>query len=177
MSVAKKKDHSMKLVEESDSNSKRPREVIGERRSKELVIAFAGPIGSGIRSVKEKFYELLSVSGYQVQQIKISEYLEKCLINGLVNAPIDKNSDKADRYIRLQDAGNALREIQSDILAEYSIEQIAEIRTEEINSEIENITDYVPVRTAYLIDQLKHQDEVTLLRAVYGNLFYLFGVL
>ncbi len=89
MSVAKKKNHSMKLVEESDSNSKRPREVIGERRSKELVIAFAGPIGSGIRSVKEKFYELLSVSGYQVQQIKISEYLEKCLKKGLVNC---KNS-------------------------------------------------------------------------------------
>ena len=177
MSVAKKKDHSMKLVGESDSNNKRPSEVIGERRSKELVIAFAGPIGSGIRSVKEKFSELLSVSGYQVQHIKISEYLEKCLIKGLVNASIEINSDKADRYIRLQDAGNALREIQSDILAEYSIEQIAEIRTKEINSEIENITDYVPVRTAYLIDQLKHQDEVTLLRAVYGNLFYLFGVL
>lgn len=177
MSVAEKKVRPMALIKESDSSSKRPRDVIAERKSKELVIAFAGPIGSGIRAVKEKYSELLSAAGYQVRHIKISEYLEECLTKGLLKVLPENLSDKAERYIKLQDAGNELRQIQSDILAEYAIKKIAEIRTSEISPKIEEVTDYVPVRTAYLIDQLKHQDEVTLLRAVYGNLFYQFGVL
>lgn len=176
MSVTQKKIHSIELVSRSDG--KRPSEAIAERKSKELVIAFAGPIGCGIRAVKERFSEQLTVSGYDVREIKISDYLEECIAQGLVvKAPAVKQMDKAERYIQLQDAGNDLRIAQSDILAEYAIKRIAEIRTKEIKNEIEEVTDYVPVRTAYLIDQLKHQDEVSLLRAVYGNLFYLFGVL
>lgn len=177
MSVVKKKTPSIEVVSQSNSRKKRPRDAIVERRSKELVIAFAGPIGSGIRTVKEQFSELLSTSGYEVRQIKISEYIENCLTKRLITLSAEQNSDMAGRYIRLQDAGNKLRNIQSDILAEYTIQQIAEIRAEKIDPELENTTDYIPVRTAYLIDQLKHQDEVTLLRAVYGNLFYLFGIL
>jgi Deoxycytidylate deaminase len=177
MSAIKKSVIPMKLVEDTEKAVKRPRDAIAERRSKELVIAFAGPIGCGINAVKEQFLELLETSGYEVHPIKISAYIKECLKKGIVKATIANSSDRADRYIILQDAGNDLRKIQSDILAEYAIQKIAEIRTAQIEPEIENLTDYVPVRTAYLIDQLKHQDEVSLLRAVYGNLFYLFGVL
>ncbi len=157
---------------------KRPSEAISERKSKELVIAFAGPIGCGIKAVKERLIEQLKASGYSVKEIKISEYLEECVIQGLIpNTEAIKQTNKADRYIQLQDAGNSLRISQSDILAEYAIKRIAETRTKEIKDETESVTDYIPIRTAYIIDQLKHQDEVSLLRAVYGNLFYLFGVL
>jgi deoxycytidylate deaminase len=168
---------SVTLVKKSDCTTKRPRDTIAERQSQELVIAFAGPIGSGIRAVKDIFSELLTASGYKVHHIKISEYLEECLSKGLIQESIKKSSDSADRYIRLQDAGNDLRKIQSDILSEYAIQKIAEIRTGQIDPKIDDVTDYIPVRAAYLIDQLKHQDEVTLLRAVYGNLFYQFGIL
>jgi len=178
MSVIEKKVRVVEVASKAVGKSKRPSEAIAERKSKELVIAFSGPIGCGIRAVKERFSEQLKASGYDVQEIKISDYLDECMSQGLVAAvPSDKPMDKADRYLRLQDVGNELRKAQSDILSEYAIKRIAEIRTKGIEDEIQAVTDYVPVRTAYLIDQLKHQDEVSLLRAVYGNLFYMFGVL
>ncbi|MFA5913083.1 MAG: anti-phage dCTP deaminase [Burkholderiales bacterium] len=177
MSAVEKNVHPVKIVSKNDVRGKRPSEAIAARRSKELVIAFAGPIGSGIRAVKDRFSQLLSDAGYDVRQIKISEYLEKCIAQDLVQKGRPRPSDKADRYIQLQEAGNELRKAQTDILAEYAISRIAEVRTEEIKEEIKDVTDHIPRRTAYLIDQLKHQDEVSLLRALYGNLFYLFGVL
>lgn len=159
-----------------DTTIRRPSETIAERRSKELVIGFAGPIGCGIKHVKEKFAELLADAGYKVYHIKISDYLKDCLDQKLVTVSHQETTDKADRYIRLQEAGNEMRRTQGDILSEYAIKKIAEIRAADIE-ESKKIVDQTPERTAYLIDQIKHQDEVSLLRAVYGNLFYLFGVL
>jgi deoxycytidylate deaminase len=165
------------LVSDQDNVSKRPKDVIDERKSKELVIAFSGPIGCGISYVKEKVKEQLVSAGYVVHIIKISDYLKECINEGLVRGVPNQILSGADRYIQMQDAGNYLRSIQNDFLAEYSIKRIAEIRTANIPPNIEQVIDYVPSRTAYLIDQLKHPSEVQLLRAVYGNLFYLFGVL
>lgn len=164
-------------IESGDVFRKRPSEAIAERKSQELVIAFAGPIGSGIQAVKERVDATLSVSGYQVHHIKISDYLKECITTKLIPVTGEPADTRAERYIQMQDAGNALRSIQTDILAEYAIRRVAEIRTEKIQMETGDVTDFLPERTAYLIDQLKHPDEVALLRAVYGNLFYLFGVL
>lgn len=160
-----------------DASVKRPSDAIAERKSKELVIAFAGPIGCGIKAVKERLEGILSSSGYKVHHIKLSDYLKEVGSKGVV-AINGKLAEKgADRYIQMQDVGNTLRRVQPDILAEYSIRKIAEIRTTELGGESESVAEIVPERTAYIIDQLKHPEEVVLLRAVYGNLFYLFGVL
>ncbi|WP_211163277.1 anti-phage dCTP deaminase [Aromatoleum diolicum] len=167
-----------KLIAISDGSEapvRKPSEIISERRSKELIIAFAGPIGSGINSVKTSLETILSNAGYDVKNIKISDYIRDCISGGLLRKA-EIHTAGAERYIQLQDAGNELRKIQSDFLAEHAIRRIAEIRTERIGSTVADTIDAVPDRTAYIIDQLKHHEEVALLRAVYGNLFYLFGV-
>ena len=77
----------------------------------------------------------------------------------------------------LQDVGNKLRErFAVDILAERSISDIAIHRTAAAG-ESTPVEEIVPKRVAYLIDQLKHPDEVALLRRVSGNLFFPVGVL
>lgn len=162
---------------DKENFGKRSSEAISERKSKELVIAFAGPIGCGINAVKEALAGILSSSGYTVHHIKLSDYLKESVLNGTVKITGDLAENGASRYIQMQNVGNALRREQPDILAEHSIQKIAEIRTAEHGTNIENVTDIVPGRTVYIIDQLKHPEEVTLLRVVYGNLFYLFGVL
>jgi deoxycytidylate deaminase len=157
----------------------KPSDAIKDRESKELVLAFAGPIGSGTAGVRERLENILQNAGYAVHVIKISSYLKKALTENLVG---NRNNDNnifetgVERYKQMQDVGNDLRKKQSDILAEYAIKTIAEIRTKNI-AEDEEIESYNPPRTAYLIDQLKHPDEVSLLRTVYGNLFFQFGVL
>jgi len=176
MAEAKQKLHSVDAGEGVEAKVDRPSEAIASRKSRELVIAFAGPIGCGINTAKEHVTDVLKNSGYVVHEIKISEYLVECLKNKVVASSGEIYTSGFERYIQMQDTGNFLRNVQSDILAEYAIKKIAEIRTADIPGEID-VTEYVPDRVAYLVDQLKHPDEVALLRAVYGNLFYLFGVL
>lgn len=158
--------------------NKRPLDQFKNRQSDELVIAFSGPIGCGIRPTIEEFDYVLKEAGYQVVRIKISEFIEDAINRGVVALEKTYGAGRAERYDRLQTAGNTLRAKYKagDILAEYAVKKIAEIRTAEIPQEVE-LEDHIPPRRAYLVDQLKHPAEVSLLRAVYRNLFYLVGVL
>jgi deoxycytidylate deaminase len=154
-----------------------PRDHISERESKELVIALAGPIGSGTDAVRERLTLQLQGAGYTTHVIKISDYLKEAVKDSLVDIDDMEPRDSGfQRYIQMQDAGNELRKTQSDILAEYVVKNIAEIRTADIPEDTD-IHDHTPNRDAFIIDQLKHPDEVRLLRTVYRNIFYLFGVL
>lgn len=150
---------------------------IQERRSRELVIGLCGAIGSGVKALKETLIHSLESSGYEVEHIRISDIIAKktnTFISSLVGA---------NRYITLQDLGDQLRsKHRTSILAACAIEEIALARAvfcaDEANSEE---TDGSVVKTtkkiAYVIDQLKHPDEVKLLRSVYPRNFYLLGLI
>jgi len=85
------------------------------------------------------------------------------------------------RISSYQDLGNDLREVLGeDLGAQIALRAIALDRLTSAESaegkelDPERIT---PKRVAYIIDQLKNPKEVQLLRDVYGNLFFLVGVL
>lgn len=154
-----------------------PREQMKGRESKELVIAFSGPIGSGVGNVKNSLSNILKGAGYVVEVIKVSEYLKSVLEDNKLEIEYDEIYESgAERYFQMQDAGNKLRESHPDILAEYAIQKILHTRTGKL-PEDQSVLRELPPRTVYIIDQLKHPNEVSLLRTVYGNLFYLIGVL
>ncbi|WP_096671413.1 anti-phage dCTP deaminase [Polaromonas sp. AET17H-212] len=143
------------------------------RRSDELVIALAGPIGCGLSGVAEALEERLRERGYvDVVRIKLSKFIEEALSTELVSKPqLDPTkSARYNRYRLLQEAGKALRQGTSNpaILAEFAAKAIALDRGKRGTE--------VPGRVAYLIEQVKRPEEVTLLRALYRNLFYLAGV-
>lgn len=155
-------------------------EKFDSRRSNELIIALAGPIGCGISSVAKEISDLLRSRGYiDVVHIKLSQFLEEGLDKGLINEPKLDGSARFRRYRRLQEAGKKLREAtkNSSILAEYATKEITLDRRRRIrNAPGEDKTSAVPGKIAYLIDQVKRPEEVILLRAIYRNLFYLVGV-
>ncbi|WP_262984517.1 anti-phage dCTP deaminase [Variovorax beijingensis] len=153
------------------------------RKSLELVIAFAGPIGCGIQSVVEMSTTRLRERGYEVVHVKLSDFLEEAVKQGFVDEwqPPAGSSTRLTRYRRLQEAGKELRgkTMNPAILAEYAIRQLSIDRRKRFSDEggsIDSTSPIVPQRVAYLIDQVKRPEEVTLLRVVYGNLFYLAGV-
>lgn len=154
------------------------------RRSQELVIAFAGPIGCGIASVIESMAERLRERGYtEVVHIKLSKFLESAIANDLVPEwePELGSSTRRARYRRLQEAGKLLRKRTGNpaILAEYAAKEIALDRGQralKAGQAPEDGETIVPGRVAYLIDQVKRPEEVALLRTVYRNLFFLAGV-
>lgn len=153
------------------------------RSTKELVIAFAGPIGCGIGSVIESTKQQLLDRGYEdVVVVKLSDFLAEAATQRLVVQPIPEPASSArfNRYRGLQEIGRSLRSRTNNmaILAEYAMQKIAVdrgVRTAESTGS-EQDGPVVPKRVAYLIDQVKRPEEVALLRAVYRNAFYLIGV-
>lgn len=166
-------------------------EVVKKRQTEELVLAFCGPIGSGTTAVAEEVAKIIKEYGYSVNEIKVSELIsshlgrvdlelkEDPLLESVSwDVPIDE-MNQADRIAVLQSGGNLLRKrVSNDVLAQLAIKKIAIERGEKQEEEGEG---HVPKREsrrfASILDSLKHPDEVRLLRAVYGNMFYLFGVL
>lgn len=163
-------------------NSKGLAEKFDARRSQELVIALAGPIGCGISGVADALEERLKERGYlEVIRIKLSDFLEAAVTDKLVAAPrYDENrSDRYNRFRRLQEVGKELRKKTGNpaVLAEFAARQISLDRIKRKGKEHDPADGpIVPSRTAYIIDQVKRPEEVTLLRALYRNLFYLAGV-
>lgn len=174
------KSRPLELVNtESSSSDDRTSERLKKRESKELVIAFSGAVGCGLQKAVETTKEVLLTEGYEIEEIKVSDLIIDAMKkNG--NPVISDSRDKKARIINLQDAGNELRnKLNNEILAELVVTEISVSRKEE---EIEKTgegasTEYTPPKIAYLINQLKHPDEVELLKTVYGDLFYLIGVL
>ncbi|MCU7838658.1 MAG: deoxycytidylate deaminase [Candidatus Thiodiazotropha sp. (ex Troendleina suluensis)] len=203
---------SLKTVSASDkksdstSTSRKIQDKIQQRQSQEIVIAFSGPVGSGIKSVIEHFEACIKKVGYTAVKIKLSDKIKDAYKILSIDKPDEINErirninldtlSGYERYDKLQDIGNFLRsQYESDILAQYAITDIILHRAEQAKKEYNelvkskeidpNETDlatftieqFVPSKTVYLIDQLKNPAEVDLLKDVYGDLYYLIGVL
>jgi len=174
---------------------------IDKRQSKELVIAFSGALGSGIPSTITHFSSKIELAGYKVVPIKISDGIKDAFAavkkNKNTTLPVNIRSintndlEGASRYEKLQDLGNYFRgKFEHNILAQYAIRQIAYHRIKEASVSQTKETDptllnidpidyavnyFIPSKTVYLVDQLKHHSEVELLRDTYGDIFYLLG--
>ena len=155
-------------------------ERIQSRKSEELVVAFAGAVGCNlsevIRSVKTHFEEY----GYLAKVVKVSDLIREHFSENPAELPAKylscdlANLTGLDRYTALQDLGDELRSTYgTKALAALSMLTISTSR----EMEIEARGDDKPPRAVYLVDQLKNPAEVELLKLVYGNLFYLVGVL
>src|SRR5690606_37017382 len=96
-------------------------------------------------------------------------------------APQDSVSKSMARYRTLQDLGSQLRAAKGeDVLAQLAVRHISIDRNKKDKSkggDPASVESVVPDRVVYLIDQLKNPAEVSLLRAVYRENFYLIGVL
>lgn len=159
-----------------------PIETIKKRQAKELVIAFCGPAGSGNSTVAAKLEEVLKEEfGYEVVKIKASAFIKQNAekIEKKYDPELFKNN--FEKIKAFQDWGNELRKrFKNDILAQLTIKEIAVDRQKRdaiIEAAAGDEVKRKTARVAYLIDSLKHPEEVNLLRALYGNMFYLFGVL
>ncbi len=157
---------------------KSPRDLILGRRTDELVLAFCGPLGSGVSTIARKVEQILETYNYKTKYIRISEYIEKLLPEGT----IPELALPVDRIEKLQDEGDNLREkYGNDILAQFAISEIAYDRrlkgTKEKNSPPPPPPPVESRRVATIIDGLKHPEEVKLLKLVYQSMFFLFGVL
>jgi len=127
----------------------------GEFEGSEIIIGVVSAVGTEVTRVITPLIDRLSGFGYEVKEIKVSS-----LLSG------DATTNEYERIKLLMEKGDQLRKTTKNnaILAYGSAKLIKEVRTGDNK------------KKAYIINSLKHPDEVETLRKIYGQGFYLFGI-
>lgn len=130
----------------------------------ELVVGLVGAVGTELGKIVELLKARLSTFGYSCSEIRISSEI----IPLLVKDGID-DTDEYTRINSLMTAGNEARRQSKDnsVLSLGAAAKIGEGRSTE-----------EPIRRkfAYIVNSLKHPEEVARLREIYTDGFYLIGV-
>lgn len=150
-------------------SSKSSLSEIKETYTQELVVALCGPIGSPIHRVADLLKETLEdVFSYECTIIKLSDFIKE-----------DKNSEPRNEFERIKsliDKGNELRKSYGlSYLAELAVEKISFDRNKN-HAEEDKKTRFESRRICYIIDSIKNQEELNILRQIYREMFYFIGV-
>lgn len=130
----------------------------------ELVIGIVQTVGTDSQPVLSYIKDALRPFGYKTETIKVSE-----MIISSFDTQDKQFENEYDRITYYMDLGNKVREMTNDGAV------LMEGVTAYIYSE-HHKDEYKPQRIAYIIDSLKHTDEVDFLRGVYGEGFHLIGI-
>ncbi|TDT82039.1 anti-phage dCTP deaminase [Pseudodesulfovibrio indicus] len=160
-----------------------------ERKTPELVFVFVEPIGGGaVQAVEELKRKLKSPRfDYKIHEISLSKELDvEAKAQGIPEPPLHEMLEnlhpnislEAKRINRLQQLGNTLRDRRgNDFLARVAINRIAEYRMKHGMEQAQGgVPVPKPLRVAHVIKSIKHKEELTLLKAVYGELLTLIAV-
>ena len=148
---------------EMNSTTAAPSGAVAENRP-ELVFALVGPAGVRLDELSRIIKEEVGTFGYTSVDIRLSALLTN------FSWEDQRGTSEFDRIRHLQDKGDGLRERLRDGAA-LARAGIAEIRTQRMK--ITGSPDRPAAAHAYIVRQLKHPDEVDLLRQVYGSCFLL----
>ncbi|MGT2467269.1 hypothetical protein ACVOMV_23720 [Mesorhizobium atlanticum] len=134
----------------------------------EIVIGLVAPIGTPLGPTVSELRGHFEAVGYQVRHIKVTD-IYKLLSQFIIpNDPLSEDT-KVSRYKTYIAYGNQLRREMDDnsILAALTIYRIAGSRIKNPQEDSERFS-----KVVYILDQFKRQEEVELLRAVYGRVFF-----
>ncbi len=131
----------------------------------ELVIGFVGPAGVNLRLLCDKSAESLRGFKYKPVEIRLSKLLERYTSWTL---PQSKSEDV--RIDHLQKVGHDFRSEHKNAAA-LVLAAVVAIREERMSKS--GSPDIPADGVAYLLNQLKHPNEVKLLRELYGSSFVL----
>lgn len=134
-----------------------------EYSDSEIIIGLVGAVGTNLDRIVDIIKDRLSIFNYNSETIHVSkEIIGKYL-------PVTTNCTEYDRVKLHMNSGNILRQrFSNEFISVAIIDYIHNLRKDKYGA--------TPTRTAYIVKSLKNKEEVSFLRSVYGNGFYLFGV-
>ena len=154
------------------------REVLEGLAANELIFAVVGPVGSGTSDIARKLKEMLLNREYEASILKARTVIEK-EADGL-RQQLSKGANKLQWTQALQDAGDELRRTHDDnaAVARGLAQLIRDTRAKKQGMSPEKGEAIVPdgTKRAYILDSIRHPDEIELLRRVYQEAFCLIGV-
>jgi len=136
----------------------------------EIVIGLVAPIGTDLDRVVSGIENCLRVYGYESTQIRLSKLLRGGTIDS--SGATEPSISGANYYEDKMDLGDQLRARfkSGDAVAALTIANIVGSRLSSTKSHSQRR------RHAWILRSLKHEEEVKLLRTVYGSRFMLVGV-
>ena len=144
----------------------------------ELVFGVVGPAGAGISEIAGALLELLQQRHFNTTILKARDHISAWSVrNGHGGLP---DSPDFDQSSWLQDRGDQMRETSADnaAVARHLVIGIREARATQQGLD-PNIPDPITPdgsKRAFILDSLRHPQEVVLLRQVYQDAFCLIGV-
>lgn len=153
---------------------RRTSELLRVTNTSELVIALCGPMGSPLHNVADAIKDaLLDKFAYdKCSVVRLSDFIRDHFKKvGEPNAiPAEPKSAKVEALI---DCGDKMRDrFGASILADLAISEIRIDREKEGKREGQ----YINRRVCHIIDSIKNQAELDLLREVYREVLYVVGV-
>jgi deoxycytidylate deaminase len=150
-----------------------PKKGIASTRTSELVIALCGPIGSPLHKVADTIKGSLQTDfGYEICDIiRLSQIIQD---HSEESEKVDAGS-QYDRVKKLIGLGDRMRaRYGSSVLAELAISKVAIERERSRSSNGDER--HQPRRVCHILDSIKNQEELEILKSVYGDMLYFFGV-
>lgn len=148
--------------------------VVAGTYTDELVIALCGPVGSPMHDVAEALQEQFQQFEYTCSRIRLSDYIIQH--SEKVKLPIAEDKGY-ERVLSLIKAGDALRsEYGPSVLAHLAVKQIRVDRERHKQLSGNDSPSYPVRRVCHIIDSIKNQEELELLRSVYGEMLFVIGV-
>ncbi len=139
--------------------------------SKELVIGFVGYAGAGCSIAAKRLELFLQQVHYKVEFIKLSSLIERSSVTkpkAVIDHGVGAGQSRLERASTLQDLGDKIRDQHGHhAVAALSIKEIIDLRGRAAPGE---------QKIAFMLDSIKHSDEVELLRRVYDQSFRLIAV-
>lgn len=137
----------------------------------ELIIALAAPVGTDLEQMQEFISEALRAYRYETIPVRVSNLIQAYCDDDTRELISDAKGDQ--RIDLLMDAGDAIRGHMNSgsALVPVICTQIREIRKQKLGDfgykeDLENLELY---NHCFVVNSLKHPDEVSALRAVYGD--------
>lgn len=154
-------------------------EYLGYYPGAELVFAIVCPLGTPYNRVIEALGNYLRHFGYKTEKIQVSDYFDD-LLSQLGSDLKPEGDDAIALALHKISAGNKIRQLakKNDTMALVAAGAIADLRYE-VNRTLgrkPNQQRSLPLsNTAYVISTVRRPEEVTTLRRIYGDGFFLIG--
>lgn len=129
----------------------------GKFENSEVVIGIVSAVGTDSQRVITPIVDRIQRYGYKVESIRVSD---------LLKVDLSSATPEYERIKALMIAGDNLR----------SESKRNSILAAGVASKIKSLRDHANPKTAFIVNSLKHPEEVELLRRIYGDAFFLVGI-
>lgn len=138
----------------------------------EIVIGLVGPVGTDLHGLATSIEEKMAAFKYRCEKIRVSTLIQSMCDDELIAAIAAAKGSEKTRL--LMDAGDDLRgrSDKGDALVPLIVAAIRAARVD-FNITHGRNPDIHAENACYIIDSLKHPDEIATLRGLYGNGFIL----